>query len=619
MRELIFRMLPWIVLVVCLAFTHDAWREAQRDAERARWSYFDGVLRDTTAALEHRLDSYRDALLGGAGLFNASDEVTRDEWREFQQRLDLPRRHPGAQGLGYAVRVRADELAETESALGEGAGLLVRIYPRLPLEEHFVIQYANPVSPNEGRVGFDVASVAELRRAMERARDTGETTLSERVEFEVEPGDVEPIFVMFTPVYDGGQVPTTVEDRQALIHGWVYAPFIAQRFVEGLLETLVKEDDPLIDLSLYSSAEPDPAFLLFTDSASDGVVESEAGRYRGAARIDLYGESWTLVVDGDDPHAFYDRRRESWAVLATGVVTSLLIFGAVRWLNQRRQQAVALAAGLTDDLVERALELRRSNAELAVARDRAEAAATTLLEQHESLARAERLAALGEVAAGLAHELRNPIAGMMMSLENLLRETGDPDTKERLELIAKEMQRLTRLLSAYLAPARHEPEPIGDVDVTRLVDELCALVRFRVPATVQLVYEPDAATHWPLPRDRVRQALLNLVLNAQQAIESQGAGSEGRIDVTVAVHGDDLVLGVDDDGPGFPDETLEAGAQPFQTSRQGGTGLGLAMVRRVVRDLDGRLELSNRSPSGARVRLVLPRTEPKPSAQAARA
>jgi len=607
MRELIFRILPWVVLVVCLAFTHDAWREAELAAEQARWSYFDGVLRDTAAALEDRLDSYRDALLGGAGLFNASEDVTREEWRDFQLRLELPIRHPGAQGLGYALRVGAGEIAEAESELREQGPADTRIYPRLPLREHFVIRYTDPDAPNQDRVGFDVASIGELRRAMERARDTGETMLSERVEFDLD-GEPTAIFVMFTPVYEGGGVPETVSLRAEKIRGWVYAPFVAQHFVEGLLATLLKERDPLIDLTLFSSVEPDPAYLLFTD-APDPAETAQQDRYRGTARIDLYGESWTLVVTGDAPHAFYDRRREAWAVLATGLVTSVLMFGIVRWLNERRQQAVALAAAMTDDLVARARELRQSNADLEIARDRAEAAATTLLEQHESLARAERLAALGEMAASLAHELRNPIAGMMMSLENLLRETDDPGTKERLELITGEMQRLTRLLGAYLAPARHEPEPAVEVDIGRLIDELCALVRFRLPDAVRLESRVPSQVVWLIPRDRLRQALLNLVLNAQQAIQSRGEDARGSIEVRAEVEGTDLLLCVEDDGPGFPDATLESGSQPFQTSRSGGTGLGLATVRRVVRDLDGRIELSNRTPHGARVRLWLPKPE----------
>jgi signal transduction histidine kinase len=607
MRETVFRSLPWVVLVVCLAFTHDAWREAEQDAERARLSYFDGVLRDTTAALVDRLDSYRDALLGGAGLFNASEEVTREEWREFQLRLQLPVRHPGAQGLGYAVRVPPGQLPATESRLGEAVETNGRDHAQLPLREHFVIRYTDPNAASDRNVGFDVASVGELRRAMERARDTGETTLSERVAFDVD-GTPEPIFVMFTPVYEGGRVPETLAERTARIEGWVYAPFIARSFVRGLLDTLLKEDDPLIELSIYSSPEPDPRYLLFSDVTPHGE-EHDIPPYSGMSRIDVYGESWSLVVNGDDPHAFFDRRREAWAVLATGLVTSLLMFGVVRWLNERRRQAVALAAAMTDDLVARARDLRRSNAELAVARDRAEAAATTLLEQHESLARAERLAALGEMAASLAHELRNPIAGMMTSLENLQRETGEPHTKERLELVTAEMQRLTRLLGAYLAPVRHRPERIENVDVTRLVEQLCALVRFRIPETVSLDCDHGAPLSWPLPRDRMRQALLNLVLNAQQAIQSLGADARGHIDIRIDVVDDDLCVTVEDDGPGFPAETLEHGSQPFQTSRSGGTGLGLAMVRRVVRDLDGRLELSNREPHGACVRLVLPRRE----------
>ena len=615
MREIIFRLLPWAVLAMSLAFTADAWREARAAAERTRIEYFDGLLRETTVALLDRLDSYRDANLGGAGLFNASEDVTRDEWREFQERLDLPRRHPGAQGLGYAERIGPGDLKQAESDLRAGGAPEAVIHPRLPFREHFVIRFTDPSRDDDSRVGFDAASIAELRRAMEGARDTGRTTLSERVVLEGEDGDTV-AFVLFTPVYSGGKVPRTRAERIAQIRGWVYAPFESHAFVRGLFDTLLRERDPMIDLTLYSSAEPDPAYLLYTDGLEAPSTKPGLGLYTGSSRIDLYGEQWTLVITGTEPHDFFDRRREAWAVLSTGLVTSALLFGIVQSINRRRQQALALAAAMTDDLVARARELRHSNADLKIARDRAEAAAVTLLEQHESLARAERLAALGEMAASLAHELRNPIAGMMMSLENLVRESADPDTRERLELITREMQRLTRLLAAYLAPGRHEPEPAAEVDVARMVDELCELVRFRLPEGIALEARVRAPLVCRMPRDRVRQALLNLVLNAQQAIQSNPAAT-GHIEVCADESNGELRLCVRDDGPGFPAEYLEGPTQAFQSSRDGGTGLGLAMVRRVARDLGGRLELSRREPTGAEVCLSLPlQTDSKTDSQA---
>jgi signal transduction histidine kinase len=99
----------------------------------------------------------------------------------------------------------------------------------------------------------------------------------------------------------------------------------------------------------------------------------------------------------------------------------------------------------------------------------------------------------------------------------------------------------------------------------------------------------------------LRQALLNLLLNAIQVLEG-----EGQVRLAAWGDGDQLLLCVEDEGPGFPEQMLRAGVRPFATGRPGGTGLGLAMVRRFARDNDGELELANREPYGARVILRLP-------------
>ena len=225
-----------------------------------------------------------------------------------------------------------------------------------------------------------------------------------------------------------------------------------------------------------------------------------------------------------------------------------------------------------------------------------------LLAQHQSLARAERLAAAGEVAAAVAHELRNPLAGIQLALTNLREDLRDPQAQARLDLVTAEIARMGRLLRDLLEQARMRPEAPRDLDLGVLVGELLTLVRYQAPPGVRLAAAIPPGLTCRLPDHRLRQALLNLVLNA---IEAQEAGG-GEVRVSAERSGERVRLAVSDAGPGFPPPVLATPLQPFRSGRPAGTGLGLAMVYRFARDLGGRLELSNREPHGACATLILP-------------
>jgi signal transduction histidine kinase len=284
------------------------------------------------------------------------------------------------------------------------------------------------------------------------------------------------------------------------------------------------------------------------------------------------------------------------------LIISFALFGLFQAMARTRSRALALARRMTRDLEERSAELERSNRDLATAVNAAESAAGVLLDQHETLARTDRMAAVGEMAGGLAHEIRNPLAGIQMSLGNLRKDTADPEIRERLDPPIEELGRLARLLNRYLSPLRHAPEPIIPVHLRELIEDLCALLRYRLPENVSLASAIGDEITWMLPRDRIRQSLLNLVLNAMHAI----GDAEGKIAISAERSGGRLAICVDDDGPGFPEELLEGPLRRYETRSEGGTGLGLAMVRRVAEDLGGELMLENREPRGARVRVVLP-------------
>lgn len=254
-------------------------------------------------------------------------------------------------------------------------------------------------------------------------------------------------------------------------------------------------------------------------------------------------------------------------------------------------------------MVARLEELERTHRQHAATLEAEVRAAThTLLQQSHSLARAERLAAVGELAASVAHELRNPLAGIQLALANVRHDLRDEALAHRLDLVLAEQERVTRLLNALLAKTRHAPETARTLQLGEIVEEVLALTRYQAPPNVILEARVPEPLRCRLPEGQLRQALLNLVLNAIQAMD----GKAGRIVVAAERESGHVRLSVSDDGPGFPEAVLREGGRAFVSTREAGTGLGLALVRRFACDAGGTLELINRQPRGACATLLLP-------------
>ena len=234
-----------------------------------------------------------------------------------------------------------------------------------------------------------------------------------------------------------------------------------------------------------------------------------------------------------------------------------------------------------------------------------EAAAQTLVRQRAELADADRLSALGEMSARVAHELRNPLAGIKVAISNLTHESSDADQQERLRLISAEVDRMARLLDQLLLKPHKQDEPYIDVDLRTLIGELLALARYQIPGRITLINSTPPEVVVRLQRDGIRQMLLNLVLNASQAI----GDASGHITVMARPENRTLGISVMDDGPGFPMELIERGIRPFVSRRDGGSGLGLSTVQRMAQAMGGKLEIANRQPRGARVMIFLDNCE----------
>lgn len=247
-------------------------------------------------------------------------------------------------------------------------------------------------------------------------------------------------------------------------------------------------------------------------------------------------------------------------------------------------------------------ELDRAVGTVAVLRDITEKKA---LQAH--LVQTEKLAALGSLLSGIAHELNNPLASIS-SFAQLLDDPGAPEGQRGLAReIHREAARAARIVQHLLTFARMRDPRRESIDVAQVLDEVLALRSFDLSAGAVEVHREYGPGLFVLGDPHaLTQVLLNLVLNAQQAMEEQ-VGTR-RLSITAAREDDRVVVQVDDTGPGIPPTQLHRIFDPFFTTKPEGqgTGLGLSVSYGIVRDHGGEISAANRPDGGARLRVSLP-------------
>jgi len=222
-------------------------------------------------------------------------------------------------------------------------------------------------------------------------------------------------------------------------------------------------------------------------------------------------------------------------------------------------------------------------------------------------ARQERMAAVGQMAAGLAHEIRNPLVSIRTFTQLLPERYEDEEFRNGfLDLTLSEIDRISSLVGELLSYARADAAGPGavSVDVPDALERTCMLLRSQARSarvTLELEMEPSIPEA-AIDEDRLRQVVLNLVVNAIQA-----STGRGRVVVSASAHGaDGICIEVRDDGPGMPADVARRVFEPFFTTRAEGTGLGLALARRIVGEHGGRIELETTPGLGTRFSVYLP-------------
>ncbi len=557
------------------------------------WLRFRNLVQSTQDSIQDRLDTYIALLLATRGFVAAKPDLDEEDFHRYVEHLELERRYPGIQGIGFSARVVADDLPEFERK-ARGARPEFGVWPRDPRPEYHVIRLIEPMNRrNLAALGFDGFSEPTRRAAMQRAWDSGAPSASRKVMLvqEIDPAK-QAGFLIYVPLYDDVQPGGTLDRRKAL-RGFVYGAFRSGDLLSGLLSN---EREPRVTFEVYDGLELRADALMYRAVfATPGG--RDWGRFHTTSHVVEAGEAWTLVFNSTPWFERQSNRHLVPALAGVGLLTSWILFFVTRSQVRARAQSV---------LSEAAVEAERNNLRTLTA----------------DLQRAVRVR--DDFLSIAGHELKTPLAALSLQVQGLERQAekgafGEAGRLlERLQKATRHVGRLESLVGELLDVSRIAAGrltlQLEELDLGALAGEI--VERFaeqaaRSGSVLSLHVVAPVIGVW----DRVRldQVITNLVGNAIK----YGAG--GPVELVVGPEADRAKLAVRDQGIGIASEDRERIFGRFERAASerhyGGLGLGLWISRQIVEALGGRIGFVSELGKGSVFTVELPFEAPAPSRQ----
>ncbi|HJU99718.1 MAG TPA: CHASE domain-containing protein [Burkholderiaceae bacterium] len=625
----------YIAFIVGLCLTAALCLFVSGEQQRQRRDIFRRDADKITHATEVRLRTYFDMLLALRAMYAHDDNIDRAGFHRFVAALDLGRRYPGFQAIQFVRAVPAPQLASFADAVRRDTGLAPQGYPQFRVhpaalrDTHYVIEYTEPLAGNENAFGLDLAALPPHLRALELGRDDGAIVATERITL-VQDASGEPGFVARAPIYRNGAPLTTVAQRRAALVGFVAIVFKVNTLMREVIEPgLLKDVYVRLHDTGYlkdgASQAPGTDNQLFDSGGRIGAARPPPLPGLSASASLVVGERrWLLRVDGHDGARY------------SGVPTPVLLTAAAGLIISALVAALLTAKqGLESSLAE--LARQKDNADAAHA-DLSAALASLQLAQ-ANLITSEKMASLGALVAGVAHELNTPIGNSLLTATALGDRVADferklsgeggvkrsalvahlADAGKACAIIAASLARAADLITSFKQVAVDQSsglrrrflleEVVRDVLATFAVQlrHAACTVEVDVEAGLELLSYPGS----------VGQVLSNLLNNA---LLHGFDGGGGTVTISARRHGaSEAVLRFADNGKGMSERTLRQVFDPFFTTRlgQGGSGLGMHIVYNMVTGvLHGRIDVQSAPGQGTCVTLTLPLEAPvwEPSA-----
>jgi PAS domain S-box-containing protein len=325
-----------LLLLLPLALTFYAWKATTDNDYQRGEAKFRTLAIESEKALQNRIDSYGNALLGAAGFIQGSERVSRDEWRTYAQTVRVRENFPGINGIGWILPVDPGDVEDFVAATRADGSPGFTIHPEGAGGPNYIITYVEPEDGNREALGLNIAFEANRFAAAELARDSGSTAITSRVVL-VQDRQQSPGFLLLHPIYRHGMPVSTVTERRAALRGWTYAPFIASHFLEGLTHSQSSQ----FRLRIYDGTRESPDSLFY---AGRTRIDSRPA-FTVRSTLEVMQRQWLLVWESTPAFERAERSTNPLYILVGGLLFTALLALLLIVLTVRRVEHIEQMVG----------------------------------------------------------------------------------------------------------------------------------------------------------------------------------------------------------------------------------------------------------------------------------
>ena len=611
-----------LIFIVGLFLTFAITNYVRQEEESQEQKEFVQVCNEIKSKIINRINIQTEFLISGSSLFEASQSVTREEWKRFNKFSVGNVKFIGVQGLGFSTLIKKEQLKNHVSAIQKEGFPKYKVFPSGLRNSYTSIIYLEPFSGrNTVGFGYDMFSDPVRRKAMEISRDRNEPALSGKVFLRMETSkDTQAGTLMYVPVYKNEPI-NTIADRRKAIVGWVFCAFRMDDLMESTLGSRFLNSQNNIHLQIYEDDIIVPKALLF-DSHKNKIDSKKVTKIRTRILPVVFNnKKWTLVLSQSSESTFFFST-QVLLISIGGMIISVLLSALSYTVLITKKRAKTIAERLSLDLLIKNQEYERMNKSLNKNYKRLIASKEKIKETKVELEKAKVKAEESDklksaFLANMSHEIRTPMNGIMGFAELLKSGNLSPEeNKNYIEIIQKSGTRLLSIINDIVDISKIEAGQMKVSYSTTNVDEQMQYIHtfFEHEAQdkgIQLILRKssdDEQTIISTDREKLYAILINLVKNAIKYTV------KGTIEFGYEKRDNQIEFFVKDTGIGISKDRQKAVFERFiqadfndKMARQG-AGLGLAIAKAYVELLGGKIWVESEIGKGSEFYFSIPDT-----------
>tara|TARA_R110002110_G_scaffold415807_1_gene656448 strand:- start:62418 stop:64154 length:1737 start_codon:yes stop_codon:yes gene_type:complete len=549
----------WGIFSLSLILTFSAWYYSKSLEQEKIQGQFLREANKTIEQITERMEMYEGVLWSGAGLFDASESVSKKEWTRFARTISIDTKYPGINGIGvifYNTHETVNEFLKNQRLDNPD----FKIHPAHKQSVYLPITFIEPLSGNEAAVGLDMGHEKNRFDAAIKAKESGKATITGPITL-VQDSEKKPGFLFFVPFYDADKNQNS-DGVMKNFKGLIYAPFVVNKLMDGTLSSKdrhvgvnIRDGDSLIYFeNTNMKYDPNPLF-------------------QKTLSIDFYGRVWDFELYSDMEFRVNAQSKQPLTILLGGLTIDFMILLLFFMLSRSNKKAVSYAKAITYDLSEKALKLEKSNKELE------------------------------QFAYVTSHDLKAPLRG----IENIvtwIEEDSihllDRNSKEHFAKLKIRVDRMNNLIKGILEYSkvgfmdRTDLEEIQTLSIIKdIKEQYCSDDKIKIQVNTKLPAIRGVPLHF-------KQVLENLISNSVKYNNKE----QTIIEISHIYYQNKMEFIIQDNGPGINQQFHSKIFELFHTLHSKdefeSTGVGLSIVKKIIEENGGEIWLESQEGYGTK-------------------